>query len=148
MILKISSSRRKYLKSCSTYPCYWISKKKGFHHIHIIIILQEGYKILSKDQFDRYVSVELPDKKLYPDLYELVVKNMIHGSCGKFGSTKSYIVNDKCKFHYPRAFCSQTLQGKDGYQIYRKKANGSSVKIKKKIIDKRWIAPYNPYLLT
>ena len=101
------------------------------------MILQEGYKILSEDQFDRYVSAELSDKELYPDLYELVVKNMIHGSCGKFGSTKSYIVNDKCKFHYPRAFCSQTLQGKYGYPIYRRRANGTSMKIKKKTIDNR-----------
>ena len=30
-------------------------KKRWFPHVHIIIILQEGYKILSKDQFDRYV---------------------------------------------------------------------------------------------
>ena len=61
-------------------------KKKKFSHVHIIIILQEGYKILSKDQFDRYVSAELPDKELYPDLYELVMKNMIHGPCEKYGS--------------------------------------------------------------
>ena len=90
----------------------------------------------------------MPDKELYPDLYELVVKNMIHDPYGKYRSTKSCIVNDKCKFHYPRAFCLQTLQGKDGYPIYRRRANGSSVMIKKKIIDNRWIAPYNPYLLT
>ena len=68
---------------------------------------------------------------------------MIHGHCGKYKSTKSCIVNDKCKFHYHRVFCSKTLQGKDGYPIYRRRANGSSVKIKKKIIDNRWIAPYN-----
>ena len=75
---------------------------------------------------------------------------MIHVPCGKYKSTKSCIVNDKRKFHYPKAFYSQTLQGKDGYPIYRKRTttNGSLVKIKKKIIDKRWIAPYNPYLLT
>ena len=90
----------------------------------------------------------MPDKELYQDLYELVVKNMIHGPCGKYSNTKSCIVNDKCKFHYPKTFYSQTLQGKDGYPIYRKRANDSSVKIKKKIINNRWIASYNPYLLT
>ena len=72
---------------------------------------------------------------------------MIHDTCGKYKSTKSCIVNDKCKFHYPRAFCSHTLQEKDGYPIYRRRANGSSVKIKKKIIDNRWISLYNSYLL-
>ena len=84
-------------------------QKRGLPHVYIIIILQEGYKILSKDQFDRYVSVELPDKEPYPDLNELVVKNMIYDPCGKYRSSKSCIVNDKCKFHYPKAFCSQTL---------------------------------------
>ena len=38
-----------------------LKKKKGILHAHILIILQEGYKILSEDQFDRYVSVELPN---------------------------------------------------------------------------------------
>ena len=81
----------------------------------------------------------MPDKELYPDLYELVVKNMIHDLYGKYKSTKSCIVNDKCKFHYSKTFYSQTLQGKDGYLIYRRKANGSSGKKrrKKKIIDNR-----------
>ena len=90
----------------------------------------------------------MSNKELYPSLYKLVVKNMIHDLCEKYGSTKSGIVNDKCKFHYPRAFCSQKLQGKNKYPIYRRRTNGYSVKIKKKIIDNRWIAPYNPYLLT
>ena len=90
----------------------------------------------------------MSDKELYPDLYELIVKNMIHGPCEKYRSTKSCVVNDNCKFHYLKVFCSQTLQGKDEYPTYRRKANGYSVKIKKKIIDNRWIAPYNPYLLT
>ena len=84
-------------------------QKRGLPHAHILIILQEGYKILSEDQFDRYVSAELPEKELYPNLYELVMKNMIYDRCGKYGSTKSCTVNDKCEFHYPRAFCSQTL---------------------------------------
>ena len=79
----------------------------------------------------------MPNKELYPDLYELVMKNMIHDPCRKYETTKSSIVNDKCKFHYPRAFCSQTLQSKDGYPIYKRRANGSSMKIKKKIIDNR-----------
>ena len=112
-------------------------QKRGLPHVHIIIILQERYKILFKDQFDIYVSVELSNKEPYPDLNELVVKNMIYGPCGKYRSSKSCIINDKCKFHYPRAFCSQTLQGKDGYPIYRRRANGFSMKIKKKIIDNR-----------
>ena len=84
-------------------------QKRGLSHVHIIIILQEGYKILSKDQFDRYVSIKFPNKELYPDLYELIVKNMIHNPCGKYMSIKSCIVNDKCKFHHPRDFCSRTL---------------------------------------
>ena len=90
----------------------------------------------------------MPNKELYPDLYELIVKNIIHDPYEKYMSTKSCIVNDKYKFHYPRAFSSQTLQDKDGYPIYRRRANGSSVMIKKKIIDNRWIASYNSYLLT
>ena len=81
--------------------------------------------------------------KTRQDLYELVVKNMIYDPCGKYSSIKSCILNDKCKFHYPRTFCSQTLEDKDGYLIYKIRVNDFSVKIKKKIIDNRWIAPYN-----
>ena len=37
-------------------------QKRGLAHAHILIILQEGYKILSEDQFDKYVFAKLTDK--------------------------------------------------------------------------------------
>jgi len=33
------------------------------------------------EAFDKYVTAELPDKDMYPKLWEVVTKNMLHGPC-------------------------------------------------------------------
>jgi hypothetical protein len=45
-------------------------------------------KLRSPDEFDKYISTEIPDKDKYPVLHDLVCKHMMHGPCGA--------LNDKC----------------------------------------------------
>nr|XP_027096190.1 uncharacterized protein LOC113716088 [Coffea arabica] len=101
-------------------------QKRGLPHAHMLIILKPDYKITSPDQFDKFVCAELPDKDRYPHLYELVVKHMIHGPCGALKKNNACMVNGKCK----RRFDHQ------------------KVHVQKATLDDRWVAPYNPYLLT
>ncbi|XP_049360644.1 uncharacterized protein LOC125825341 [Solanum verrucosum] len=46
-------------------------QKRGLPHIHLLLILKEGHKIRSADQYDRYISAELPTKDKQPELHEL-----------------------------------------------------------------------------
>ncbi|GBP63297.1 hypothetical protein EVAR_26611_1 [Eumeta japonica] len=38
------------------------------------------------DQIDQIISAEIPNKDIDPDLFDIVTKNMIHGSCGTFNN--------------------------------------------------------------
>ena len=58
------------------------------------------------------------------------IKHMHHGPCGEMKEKKSLcMVNGKCRFHYPRPYSSNTMQGKDAYPIYRRRNDGTQVSI-------------------
>ena len=57
-------------------------QKRGLPHGHILIILRPKYKIMSIDQYEKFVSVEILDSIRYPILHEKVVKHIMHGPCG------------------------------------------------------------------
>uniref|UniRef100_A0A1S4BAU6 Helitron helicase-like domain-containing protein n=1 Tax=Nicotiana tabacum TaxID=4097 RepID=A0A1S4BAU6_TOBAC len=69
-------------------------QKRGLPHIHLLIILEQGYKITLADQYDKFISAELPDEEEYPLLHDLVVKHMMHGPCGKHRPTNSCMKDD------------------------------------------------------
>ncbi|XP_050233165.1 uncharacterized protein LOC126681661 [Mercurialis annua] len=123
-------------------------QKRGLPHAHILIILHPHHKLSSPDEFDKYISAEIPDKEKHPDLYEMVSKHMMHGPCGKKNPTCPCMIEGKCRFHYPRQYSQQTTLGKDGYPIYKRPNNGRQVKTRKCGLDNRWVVPYSPYLLT
>ena len=45
-------------------------QKRGLPHIHLLLILKEGHKIKSGDQYDRFISAEIPIKYEYPILHK------------------------------------------------------------------------------
>ncbi|XP_020252361.1 uncharacterized protein LOC109829733 [Asparagus officinalis] len=100
-------------------------QKRGLPHAHILVILKEDCKILTPDQFNKYISAEIPDVSTHPRLHEMVVKHMTHGPCGKHRMDSPCMVNQECRHHYPRPFSSKTIVGKDSYPIYMRRNNGS-----------------------
>ncbi|XP_049354827.1 uncharacterized protein LOC125819439 [Solanum verrucosum] len=122
-------------------------QKRGLPHIHLLLILKQGHKITSADQYDRYISAELPAKDKQPELHELVIKHMIHGPCGIKRQSSPCMKDGQCKFHYPRAFNNKTIQRRDGYPIYRRKNDGRTSEVRGMKMNNQWVVPYNPYLL-
>ncbi|XP_028086421.1 uncharacterized protein LOC114287309 [Camellia sinensis] len=122
-------------------------QKTGLPHMHLLLILAPGQKPLSPDTYDSIVSVELPDQKKHPHLFSMVVKHMMHGPCGEMNPNNICMKNGKCKNHYPKNFEPITRSSKDSYPIYKRRADGNQVKIRRKILDNRWVVSYNPYLL-
>ena len=80
-------------------------------------------------------------------LHGLVIKHMLHGPCGILNRNCPCMVDGECRFHYPRQFCAATQQGTDSYPLYRRRDDGSRVKIRGAELDNRWVVPYNPGLL-
>jgi hypothetical protein len=137
---------------CWMYSIEW--QKRGLPHSHILIWLKDKIK---PDQIDSVISAELPDPQQDPRLFEIVVKNMIHGPCGSVNPSSSCMKDGKCTKRYPRQLLHDTQTGEDGYPLYRRRApenGGFKAKIKIKIgnsyqeieIDNKWIVPYCPLL--
>ncbi|KAL6648338.1 hypothetical protein ACP70R_012562 [Stipagrostis hirtigluma subsp. patula] len=123
-------------------------QKRGLPHAHFLLIMQSKYKLICPEQYDRLISAEFPDKKKYPEPFNMVKKHMMHGPCGTLNPNCPYTKDrDSCKNHYPRAFSETTLQGKDSYPIYRRRQDGRQETVRNVLLDNRWVVPYNPYLL-
>ncbi|GMF35712.1 unnamed protein product [Phytophthora fragariaefolia] len=57
-------------------------QKRGLPHAHIVIIAAEEGKPRTRELIDKFVSAEVPDKIVNPDLHETVMTWMMHGPCG------------------------------------------------------------------
>ena len=51
-------------------------QKRGLPHTHILIWLKDG---VSKENIDKIVSAEIPDKESDPELFGLVTEKIVHG---------------------------------------------------------------------
>ncbi|XP_073359742.1 uncharacterized protein [Aegilops tauschii subsp. strangulata] len=122
-------------------------QKRGLPHAHFLLIMDSTYKLVVPEQYDRLISAELPNKQKYPELHALVVKHMMHGPCGALNPKNVCMQDNECKCRYPRSFNENTAQGKDSYPVYRRRDDGSCAKVRGKMLDNRWVVPYNPYLL-
>ena len=137
---------------CWMYSIEW--QKRGLPHAHILIWLKDKIKA---DQIDSVISAELPDPQRDPGLYEIIVKNMIHGPCGSVNPTCPCMKDGKCTKRYPMQLIHDTQTGEDGHPLYRRRIphdGGIKAKLKMRIggvtreieIDNKWIVPYCPLL--
>uniref|UniRef100_I1PRC3 ATP-dependent DNA helicase n=1 Tax=Oryza glaberrima TaxID=4538 RepID=I1PRC3_ORYGL len=80
-------------------------QKRGLSHAHFLLIMSGRYKLTS----DRIVSAEFPDKKKYAELYNMVVKHMMCGPCGRLNGRCQCMRDGKCRNNYPREFNPTTF---------------------------------------
>jgi hypothetical protein len=76
-------------------------QKRGLPHAHFLLIMDSKYKLIVPEQYDRVISAELPDKNKYPELYAIVVKHMMHGTCGVL-KPNVCMQDGSCKCRYTR----------------------------------------------
>ena len=57
-------------------------QKRGLVHCHMLIYLCEEDKIRKPENVDQFTSAELPDKKKDKELFDIILRNNIHGLCG------------------------------------------------------------------
>ena len=63
-------------------------QKRGLPHEHFLLVMEDESKVRTPDDYDKYISAELPNQKKYLELHRLVCKHMMHGPCG--------VLNRKC----------------------------------------------------
>ena len=114
-------------------------------------MLQDEDKLRDREDIDKIIWAEIPDKNIYPLLYEKVTKHMIHGPCCIYSTLMPGFscINDQgvCLKKFPKEFQEETIVNTNGYPKYQRQAISSPHIITGKAIDNRWVVPYNPVLL-
>ena len=122
-------------------------QKRGLPHCHLLIHFHPEDKLRNRDDIDRIISAEIPDVNENPRLHDIVASCIIHRPCGHLKADSVCMEEGACTKGYPKDFSEQTLEYVDGYPRYRRRDNGSTVKVLSVEVDNRWVVPYNPWLL-
>ncbi|KAL5701920.1 hypothetical protein ACHQM5_027202 [Ranunculus cassubicifolius] len=122
-------------------------QKRGLPHMHALFYLKDCDKIKTAEQIDRLIKAEFPDKEKEPELYETVIKCMVHGPCGKDRNPDAVCMeNGDCSKYFPRQWCDKTTINEDGYPTYMRRDDGVEHWVNNIKVDNRDVVPYNPYL--
>ncbi|XP_042905359.1 uncharacterized protein [Parasteatoda tepidariorum] len=111
----------------------------------MLLTLDSAAKIRTKDDIDKFVSAELPNKTLNPRLYDIITKCMIHGPCGILNPNSPCMKEGLCSKNFPKDFQETTQENVNGYPVYQRSIT-EPIKVGKYDIDNRWVVPYNPWL--
>jgi len=116
-------------------------QKRGLPHIHMLITLKYNFKITTQI-VDKYISAEIPDPCENHILHDIVMRHMIHGSCGNW-----CLIDGRCSKHYPKPFLEETKMDKEAYPLYRRRNNNKNFERPGGyIVDNRHVVPYCPIL--
>jgi hypothetical protein len=74
--------KKKHFGEVLAYAHVTEFQKCGLPHENFLLVMANNDKLRFLDEFDKYISVEIPDKDKYSVLHDLVYKHMMHGPCG------------------------------------------------------------------
>lgn len=97
-------------------------QKRGLLHAHILLTLNTNSKIRTKDDIDKFVSAEIPDRNFNQRLFEIVTKCMIHGPCGPLNPNSPCMKEGVCGKGFPKNLIESTKENVNGYPVYRRRA--------------------------
>ena len=122
-------------------------QKRGLPHIHLIVFLHPDSRLSTPERVDQFLSTELPDEQVHPQLLELVKTHMIHGPCGS--GFYSPCLNDKkvCTKGFPKPYKDETDISGESYVKTKRRNTGKCHKVRHAIVDNRNVVSYSPYLL-
>ncbi|XP_050878562.1 uncharacterized protein LOC127082372 [Lathyrus oleraceus] len=79
-----------------TYMYVTEFQKRGLPHVHMLLILDTDDKLREPEEYDSVVKAEIPRHESEPELYEAVLKQMIHGPCGVLNQSSPCMKNGHC----------------------------------------------------
>ena len=137
-------------------------QKRGLPHRHILLILADHDRLITKDFVDNAIVAELPpspldtsdinERQARQKLQDIVLSSMIHGPCGPQNPRSPCMENGKCTKNFPKPFVKETIVSSEhSYATYRRRSptdGGRSLRHPSSgiLIDNSWVVPYNPYL--
>ncbi|GAA0162104.1 hypothetical protein LIER_43597 [Lithospermum erythrorhizon] len=87
-------------------------QKRGLPHAHMLIIFDDNDKLRTlDDDYDQIVRTEILYNNEEPELYNAVMRHMIHGPCGELNTREPCMKNGKCKKDFPKRFSQPQSKG-------------------------------------
>jgi hypothetical protein len=115
---------------------------RGLPHVHLLIILEAP--ITTTSQVDQFISAEVPDPLLHPELHQLVTEFQIHSPCDiddQCGCRKG----KPCKRHFPKDMSRSTVIMNNAFPKYRRRGV-HSCNIHGRMVSDDWVVPHNATL--
>ena len=126
-------------------------------HCHLLLWLSAERRN-TPDEIDNVICAEIPDLSNDPELYQIVISIMVHGTYNCINPNSPCKQDGHCSKRYPKQYMTETQLGADSYPLYRRKSfdnvgrvsiigmriGGSRVDQE---IDNKWIILYNKLLL-
>ncbi|UYV67468.1 hypothetical protein LAZ67_5000717 [Cordylochernes scorpioides] len=92
---------------CFMFTIEW--QKRGLPHAHLLLWLTN---MIRPNQIDEVIQAEIPDINLDPELHAIVIKQMVHGSCGVLNTNSPCMKDGKCSKNILKVFVKQLRQQK------------------------------------
>jgi Helitron helicase-like domain at N-terminus len=92
-------------------------QKRGLPHSHILLILHERDKIRATEDYDKFVSAEIPDVSTHPRLFNIVTRTNLHGPCGP-----NCMKNGHCSEQFPKDLFARTFRRDTTYPTYMRRS--------------------------
>ena len=128
---------------------------RGLPHAHMLLIFDAVDAHLSVDTIDGICCAEIPadDGDTYrSELRAKVLAHMIHNDCE--ANPRACMCCERtgrCRWSFPKAFSNETTwTDAERYPRLRRRApapGDAPIVIGDRVVDNRWVAPYNAYLL-
>ena len=137
-------------------------QKRGLPHAHIVVTLAEADRPRTPEQVDSLSSAEVPPLPAESNaskaavaqrrLRALVLEHMVHNDCasGRGPSCPCWDKDKKCcRGNFPFEFHDETTMGDEQTKSRLRRRDGSArrVTMTSRIVDNRWVVPYNASLL-
>uniref|UniRef100_A0A0K0EC76 Helitron_like_N domain-containing protein n=1 Tax=Strongyloides stercoralis TaxID=6248 RepID=A0A0K0EC76_STRER len=125
-------------------------QKRGLPHAHILLRIKDFNKTTSV--IDNIVSAELPNQEEDNQLFNSVVKHMLHQNCSTLkGKSPCWnLRKNECSKSFPKPFVKETFIDRISGKVNYKRNNNSNDNIilnSGRKIDNSYVVPYNPFLL-
>ena len=131
------------------YVIEW--QKRGLPHAHLLLWLAPEDAPRSPDDYNRFVSAEIPDPEAFPELYTAVTRHNLHGPCGPHVQENRRPPccdeSGSCTKGFPKVFQDRTVDNPDGYPLYRRRNDDRYFTKNGFQLDNRWVVPYNPWFI-
>jgi hypothetical protein len=115
---------------------------RGLPHVHLLIILDTP--IATVKQVDAFVSAEIPDPVLNPDLHELCANFQLHTPCDN-NADSGCRKGKECKRHFPKDMSRSTVILNNAFPKYRRRGD-HFCEINGRMVGDDWVVPYSPFL--